>query len=160
MYIPSIWTHPEWGKLHTGKQDHTRGFPGHKRQDQPKESPSQRLSTASELVNPHKNIPVPPSPWLSCFLVQPRHHPGIVHPESVGPGEKIQGKGNPSSLSMKNKKSQNKKKTPIIPFDEDEKASGVKSWMLSFPGLGLTAFFCSHNEKKIHGLLGCPSSAG
>lgn len=160
MYIPSIWTHPEWEKLHTGKQGHTRGFPAHKHQDQPKESPFRRLTTASELVNPHKNIPVPSSPWLSCFLVQPRHHPGIVHPESVGPGQKIQGKGNPSSLSMKNKKVKTRKKTQIIPLDEDEKASGVKSLILSFLGFGLAAFFCSHNEKKIHVLLGCPSSAG
>lgn len=135
------------GKVPHWKSGPHEGFPGHKQQDQPKESPFQRLFTASKLINPHKTIPESFTPRLSCLLVQARHHPGIVCPETVGPGEKIQGKGNPLALNVEKKKKSkhtHTHKTSHL-LREYEKVSGVKSLILSFPSFGLAA--CFHSEK-------------
>lgn len=135
------------GKVPHWKSGPHKGFPGHKQQDQPKESPFQRLFTASELINP-QTIPASFTPGLSCLLVQARHHPGIVCPETVGSGEKIQGKGNPLALNVKKKKKKSKHththKTSHS-LREYEKVSGMKSLILSFLSFGLAA--CFHSEK-------------
>ena len=140
------------GKVPHWKSGPHEGFPGHKQQDQPKESPFQRLFTASKLINPHKTIPESFTPRLSCLLVQARHHPGIVCPETVGPGEKIQGKGNPLALNVGKKK---KIKThthtkQVISLENMRKWVVWNHWFCPFPALVLQL---ASTVRKIHVLL-------
>lgn len=141
------------GKVPHWKSGPHKGFPGHKQQDQPKESPFQRLFTASELINP-QIIPASFTPGLSCLLVQARHHPGIVCPETVGSGEKIQGKGNPLALNVKKKKKKNQNThihtKQVIPLENMRKWVVWNHWFCPFSALVLQL---ASTVRKIHVLL-------